>query len=501
MNPANRTAIRIGARMASSSATRFATRSASRIATRILPFAALLAVVLCSPALARGSRPHPSKLTYPAMQVTTPQSEEISLSNGLTGFLVEDHEIPVVDLVLLVRTYYPAKEKYGVNDMARWVMRNGGSAAWPGDRLNDELEFMAARVEIWGSDLNTQISCSCMKRDLPKVLEILADLVEHPTFPEEKVEMKRKTMLEEVRRRNDQPDEVGRREYAALLYGDHPYSWRTSTKSVSAITRDDLVGFHSAWFHPNNAILGVSGDVTKEEITSALEQALGGWAPAEVVVPVLPPLAEDRPAGVHYIEKDVNQAYIQMGHLGVNSNDPDRCAMDIANFILGGGSFTSWITEKVRNDEGLAYSASSRFGSDPFARGIFTASAQTKAEACGRAMTIMRELITRMQEQGPTAEEVKNAVDSYVNSQVFDYESKAQVVRRLVQLKFEGRPLDTPQRDMEAYSKMTVEDVRRAAKAHLRADRLTLLVVGDAKQFDRPLSDWGTVDQIQLRAE
>jgi predicted Zn-dependent peptidase len=466
----------------------------------IIILAAVLTVSFVSLAFS-GTRPRPSQLTFPSLKVTTPQVVDVSLSNGLAGFLVEDHEIPVVDVVLLVKTHFPDKEKYGLNDMVQWVARNGGTATWPGDKLNDELEYLAARIEVSGDNLSTIISTNCLKKDLPRILEIFSDIVRNPAFPEEKIEMRRKTVLEGIRRKNDEPNEVARREFAKLIYRDHPYAWETTTESVNAIKRDDLVNFHKTYFHPNNAIIGISGDVTKDEIVGALEKALGKWQRADVDVPKVPELKTTPAPSCNYTYMDINQAYITLGHQGINSNDPDRCAVNVMNFILGGGSFTSWIMEKVRSDEGLAYHASSRYSSDPWLRGVFTASAQTKADACSRATTIMIDQIKRMRNVGPTPEEVKKAVDSYVNSQVFDYESKTQVVRRLVQLRFEGRPLDTPQRDMETYSKLTVADIKNAAQKYLHPDKLTLLVVGDAKLFDRPLSDFGAVNEIKLEKE
>ena len=465
--------------------------------------AAVLAVSFGSSVFAGNApkRPHPSKLSFPSLKVTTPQVTDVSLADGLEGFLVEDHEIPVVDIVLLVKTYFPDRAKYGLNDMAQWVIRNGGSAAWPGDKLNDELEYLAARIEVYGDNLSTIISVNCLKKDLPRILDIFADLVMNPTFSDEKVEMRRQTMLEEIRRKNDEPNAVSRREFAKLIYGDNPYAWETTTESVNAIKKDDLVNFHKTYFHPNNAIIGISGDVTKDEIVAALEKVLGKWERADVTIPKVPDLTGAPEASCNYAYMDINQAYISIGHLGINSNDPERCAVNVMNFILGGGSFTSWITEKVRSDEGLAYHAGSRYSSDPWVKGMFTASAQTKADACSRATTIMLDQIKRMRDIGPSPGEVKKAIDSYVNSQVFDYESKSQVVRRLVQLRFEGRPLDTPEKDMETYAKLTVADIKKAAQEYLHPDKLTLLVVGNAKLFDRPLSDFGTVNEIRLEKE
>jgi zinc protease len=390
---------------------------------------------------------------------------------------------------------------YGLNEMAQWVIRNGGTEKWPPDKLNDELEFLAANIEVYGGNLSTMIAVNCLKKDLPRVLEIFGDLVMNPAMPGDKVDMKRKTMLEDIRRKNDEPNAVVRREFGKLVNGDHPYAWESTTASVNAITRDDLAKFHSTYFHPGNAIIGISGDVTKDEIVGMLDKAFAGWQKADVAIPKVPDITMAPAPSVNYAFMDINQAYLSLGHLGINANNPDRCAVNIMNFILGGGSFTSWITEQVRSDEGLAYSAYSRFSSDAFAKGIFTAAAQTKADACSRATTIIIEQIKKMRDTGPTAEEVRKAVDSYVNGQVFDSESKTQVVRRLVQLRFEGRPLDTPQKDMDTYAKLTVADIKAAAQKYLMPDKLTMLFVGNAKLFDRPLGDFGPVNEIKLEKE
>lgn len=465
-------------------------------------FITILAVVLAasfaSPLCAGKKRPHPSKLEYPPLELATPETIEIELTGGVEGFLIEDPEIPVVDVVMLIKTYYPDEAKFGLNEMAQWVIRNGGSEKWPSDKLNDELEFLAASVEVYGGNMSTYVYFNCLKKDLEQVLGIFADLVMNPAFPEDKVELKRKTMLEDIKRKNDQPRAIARREYFKLIYEGHPYGWDKGVGSVEAITRDDLVSFHKTYFHPNNALIGISGDVTRDEIVGLLNEALAGWERAEVTIPDVPEVAPPSAETYNYAYKDINQAYLMLGHLGINTNNPDRCAINIMNFILGGGSFTSWITERVRSDEGLAYSTGSRYGSDAFATGAFYAYAQTKADAYSRAFQLILEQIDRMINEGPTEEEVRNAVDSYLNSQVFDYESKNQIVRRLVQLEFQGRPLDSPERDMETYAKLTIDDIRRVAQEYLHPDKFTVFVVGDAEQFDRPLSDFGPVNVIEL---
>jgi len=467
----------------------------------VMFFSAIVIVSTASPLFAgKVTRPHPSTLTYPPLKISRPEAVKIALANGLEGFLIEDHELPLVDIELLVKTSFPEPKKYGLNEMAQWMMRNGGTAAWPPDKLNDELEFLAAWVGVSGDDLSTSITLNCLKKDLPRALEIFADLAMNTSFPKDKLEMKRETMLEDIRRRNDYPDAASWREFYDILYKSHPYGLETAPSSVRNITRRDLMAFHQRYFHPNNAIIGISGDVTKEEIVDALNRAFQGWQPADVAIPAVPEIIDTPGKNYNYAYMDVNQAYIMVGHLGINVNNPDRCALNIMNFILG-GDFSSWITKKIRNDEGLAYSAGSSFGSDPWARGIFRAYAQTKASDYSRSLKLIIEQIERMRTVGPTEEEFRKAVDSFLNSQVFKYESKDQVVHRMVYLRFQGRPLDSTERDMETYARLTLADIKRVAREYLHPEKLTVLVVGDADRFDRPLSEFGQVNVITLQKD
>jgi zinc protease len=461
-----------------------------------LGLAVLVAVAMTAPSACAAKRP--SDLTYPKIALETPKYEELQFANGMTGFFIEDHEIPVVNITMLVGTSRAPREKTGLNELAAWAIRNGGSGRWPADKMNEELEFVAASVEFRGEDRATTIRVDCLKKDLGLCLDILGDLLRDPALPEDKIDLRRQTMLENIRRENDDPREIAFREFGRIVYGDHPIAWTPTAESVQAITRDDLVAYHSAFFHPNNTIIGISGDVTRDEIVAALDKTFAGWEPAAVTVEPEPPLTPTYRPSVNYIHKDTNQGVIVIGHLGLNSRDENREAVQVMNSVLGGGSFTSRITQRVRSDEGLAYAASSRYTDDPWTYGLFTASSQTKSEATGRAIGLILDLIKDMQKNGPTREEFQTAVDRYLNVQVFEYESKARVVDRLVRLKWEGRPLDTPEREFRAIAKMTLDDAKKAAAEYLHPDGLTILVVGNAADFDQPLSNFGEVREISL---
>lgn len=458
----------------------------------------LLAVALLPwPALA-GRAKHPRDLEYPELALTTPEYEELAFDNGMTGFLIEDHEIPVVDIFMILSTSHAPKDKSGLNSLSAWVMRNGGSEDWPGERINEELEFVAANVELDGHGRYCSVRLNCLRKDLDLCLEVLGEILARPAFPEDKIELRRETMLERIRRENDDPRGIARREFARIVYGDHPRAWDPTIESVGAITRDDLIAYHDAFFRPNNAIVGIAGDVTAAEIAEAFDRAFEKWEPGPVTVEPEPTMELAFEPSLSYVEKEMNQAVIMIGHLGLNSNDENAEAVRIMNFSLGGGAFGTRITQRVRTEEGLAYAAYSVYQGTDENYGLFYASSQTRSDAVGRAITLITEIIAEMNAEGPTPDELELARESYLNQHAFEYENNSAVIRRLVQLRWEERPLDEPEREIEKINDLTLEDVRAAARDYLHPEGLAILVVGDESTFDQPLSNFGEVNRIEI---
>lgn len=457
------------------------------------------ALLLAATSFAGESLPtRPSELKAPPLKFTKPNLEEISLSCGLTGFLMEDHEIPVVTIQLRLPCTFAPKEKTGLVDLVGWALRNGGSTKVSADSLNSELEFRAASIETWADDDWVAVNLNCLTKDLDRTLELASDLIQHPAFPEAQLALKKKTMLEEVRRQNDEPREVNRREFRKVLFGDHPTTWEPTLKSVEGLTREDVVNFYKTYGVPKGGLIGISGDVKKSEIIAKLNAAFKSWSGGPATIPPYPTMAESVPASVNQVTKDINQAYIMIGHPGITEQNPDRPAVTLMNYILGGGGFKSWIVEKVRVEQGLAYDAGSRYRAAPRGMGAFSAICQTRAEAMSRSISTLLDLIRKMQSEGPAQEELERARTSLINSYVFTYENPSAIVDHALYLKFYGLPLDETERDLEAYKKLTLEDVKQAARKYLHPDRMAIVVVGDPARFDKPLSTWGKVNEIKL---
>jgi len=464
----------------------------------IAAFALVFACTIFAAAASFGEVP--KRLKFPPIEFKSPKVDTLAFANGLHGYLIEDHEIPIVNIVIKFRTTFPDQAKTGLNEIAGWAIRNGGSAAYSQDTLNDQLEFVGASIESYGGPYVGQISANFLTKDTDTVLAMLADIIKHPAFALDAIELKKKTTVEEIRRKADEPDNLGRREFAKLVYKNHPAGREATVKSVLGITRDDAADFHARYVRPDNAVIGISGDITRDEALARIEAFLGDWQPGGAV-PAVPEMDFEVVPTVNYIYKDLNQAYIWVGHMSMNAANPDLPVAEIMNYILGSGSFSSWIIKRVRSDEGLAYDAGSRFGASPWGYGLFTASCQTRSDAAMRALGIVIEQIEKMRTEGPGEGEVKTARDAFMNAQVFDYESSSRLIDQLVWYDIVGLPLDTLDREFRAYQAAALDDINRVARQYLHPEGLTILVVGNQDLFERPLSDFGKVNVIEIKEE
>ncbi|MGH9814285.1 MAG: M16 family metallopeptidase, partial [Candidatus Acidiferrales bacterium] len=260
--------------------------------TRRWPALLLLAAVALVCALPGAAQTPYKKLKYPPLKdLTLPQVERVELPNGLVLYLVEDRTLPKVEGYALIRTgtrFEPA-EKTGLADVLGEAMRTGGTRSRKGEEIDRLLENVGASVETGLSAAAGTASIFTLKEHLPLTLEILADLLRDPAFPDDKIELAMVQQRTAIARRNDDVGEIAAREFVKLIYGaDSPYARHPEYETLQNITRDDLVAFHRRYFQPSNVILGLWGDFDKAEVKKLVEQHFGSWPRQEVEVPPAP---------------------------------------------------------------------------------------------------------------------------------------------------------------------------------------------------------------------
>mgnify|MGYP001765315542 CR=1 FL=1 len=435
----------------------------------------------------------------PAFRIDKPLVYE--LKNGMTVFLMEDHEIPLIEVRARIRTgslWEPA-EKTGLADLVGTVQRTGGAGRMTGDEIDDFLANRAAVLETAiGPDAGTA-TMNCLKESFDDVFRVFADVLRAPSFSQDKLDLAKMQASARIARRNDSVMQILGREFPRLVYGtDSPLGRIQEHATIAAVTREDLVEWQRRFYVPNNVYLGIVGDFDTAEMKKKIQAAFGEWAkgPAASLPP--PSYRKGPNPGVWFIEKsDVNQAYVAMGHLGIEMKNPDYFAVEVMNEVLG-GSFASRMFSNVRSKKGLSYNVFGYVGSGFYHPGVLRAGLQTKAGSMAAGVEAVKAELVGIVENPPNDEEMKRAKDAILNSFVFNYDSKAKILGQQMTYAFYGLPADFLDRYRANIEKVTREDIARVAGKYVRPGQLTLLVIGRAEDFDRPLSSFGAVQNVDI---
>ncbi|HEY5975857.1 MAG TPA: pitrilysin family protein, partial [Geobacteraceae bacterium] len=305
--------------------------------------------------------------------------------------------------------------------------------------------------------------------------------------------------IEGIRRQNDDPKGIADRELMRALYAGHPLGRVPTTENITAISRDDLVAFHRRYFRPAGIMLAVSGDFRKDELVAKLNQLFAGWEPGPLDLPTVAKPATDEKPAILLAKKSVSQSVIRFGELGVDKNSPDIYALRVMDYILGGG-FTSRLTNEIRSNQGLAYHAGSRVDIGRRFVGTIVADTETKTESTAKTIGLLKQIVGGMAASPVTDQELDLAKNALINSFIFSFAKVDAVVNQQARLEFFGYPPNYLENYRDNLAKVTREDVLRVATTYLKPERFTLVVVGDDKKFDQPLSSFGTVKEIVLES-
>ena len=449
------------------------------------------------------AKPH-EELPFEPIEFKPPAPEKRVLSNGMQLYLLEDHELPLFSINGLIKTgdIYDPADKVGLSAIFASVMRTGGTMSREPDMLNEELESMAASVEVGMSREYGTVNLSTLAEDIEKGLEIFADVLRNPAFREDKLELRKQQSIERIRRRNDNPIQLAWRNFSALLYGtDHPFGWYTEMEGIESITADDLKAFHAKYYHPNNIRLAITGDFDTDTLIAQLEKVFEGWTSADIAFPDVPTVDAAAEPSVNYIFKDLPQTAMLIGHFGIKRTPdfPDFFALRVMNNILGEGGFTSRLMTEVREKHGLAYMVGSIMHTSYYTNpGEWFAYSQTRTDKTAEAISLIIDVVKGLRDVPVPAAELQRTKDSLINSFVFQFESSAQIAFQQLILDYRGYAPDFLEAYTDNIAKVTAEDVQAVAQKYLHPDALTIVAVGNQENFDRPLDEFGEVNEIEI---
>lgn len=457
--------------------------------------------------------PRPDQFKYPPLDFTPPKAADFRavLSNGLVVYIAEDHEIPWFEASILSpvmsggggggmgrggragmsgapqaggagggggRSFLEPLDKLGVDGLTGSIVRSGGTTTMTGDQINERMDFLAGSV--------TATSLSLHIRHVDEGLKIWMDLLNNPAFPEDRLQREKQAMLPGIRNRNRNISQVASRTFQRLVYGDgSPIVANPTDATVNGITHSDLVAWHKKYWGANNAILVVSGDFKKAEMLQKLEATFGTWRNAEKAAPPWPKPEQATRPGVYMVQPQgatPNQGIIQIGHIGLTRDDPDFPAVDMMNYTLGGGSFSSRITKIVRTDNGLAYTANSSVAAAIHYPGTIQAFCQTKNETVVFAAQLMLNEIERMRAGEVTEQDLKFAKAARLSAFPAMFSNVSGNIRNFASLELEGRPRVYYETYEAQYAKVTLADIKRVAAKYLRPEKLIIMVAGNIEE-------------------
>jgi zinc protease len=428
------------------------------------------------------------------------EPKRIQLPNGMVIFLQEDHELPLIDGTIRIRggSRDEPAAKVGLVDLYGEVWRTGGTKSQTGDQLDDFLEARAAKVETSGNADSSSIGWSCLKGDFDDVFKVVVDLLQNPEFRDDKLDLAQKAFEEAIARRNDNPASIAGRESTKLAYGaDNPYARQAEYATIDAVKREDLVKWHQSYVHPNNMILGIVGDFDASAMESKLRVAFGSWPKGPAAKKEEITFHPAKPGYYLVSKEDVNQSNIRLVGLGIERKNPDYFAIEVFNEVMGGG-FSSRLIQDIRTKRGLAYAVGGGIGTAFDHPGIVRFVMGTKSQSTAEAVQALFEDLADLQKHPITDDEIKRAKDSILNSFIFNFDTPEKVLRERMAYEFYGYPLDFLEQYRVGIEKASAADVNRVAAKYIHHDQLAVLVVGNPKDFDKPLSSLGPVTNVDI---
>jgi predicted Zn-dependent peptidase len=432
---------------------------------------------------------HPRELEFPKLVYDPPKAANYRhvLSNGVVAFLAEDHDLPLVNMAVLVRTgsYLDPKGKEGLAAMSANQMRSGGTTHMKAETFDEEAAFLAANLTSSMGDTQGVVNLNCLTKDIDRALELFFDMLENPGFQPDRIALYKDQIVQGLERRNDETESILVREWTRLIRGDKHFSTAWTTKpSIESITREDLLAFHKKYYHPGGFIFAVSGDFNSQEMTGKLEKFMQGWTASNEQVPAVPKPSYVPKPGVYMVNKpDVNQGQVTLGHLATTRDNPDFYALSIMDDILGGGGFTSRIMSRVRSDEGLAYSAGSNFGFGVYYDGVFQAGFQSKSDTCAQATAIVLEEIEKIRNQKVSQDELETAKNYAVEVFPRNFATAAAIAATFANDEYTHRKPDFWETYRDRIRAVTADDVLRVAKKYLAPEKLVILAVGNVEDM------------------
>lgn len=423
-------------------------------------------------------------LVSPAPAFAGRMADREVLPNGMVLLHEERSSLPIVRVVLAVKAGSIAErvEKAGLANLTAALL-NEGTEKRSSKEISDEIEFVGGELSTSGGADYVTVTLSVLKKDVDLGFDLLSDIILNPVFSEDEIKRKKAVIISSIMQQKEEPGIVASKAFKKAVFGNHPYGRPVegTEESLNAMTRRDIIDFHREYYVPDNAILSVVGDITKNELHSLLDRYFKGWAKKGMLEkPPLVPAPLSAPEIIK-IDKDLTQANIILGHIGIGRENPDFYAVSVMNYILGGGGFASRLMDNIRDNKGLSYDVHSFFSANKYG-GSFQAGLQTKNRTANAAIgEILKEMET-MRTEPVSDKELSDAKSYLTGSFPLRIDSNSKIASFLIAVEFYNLGLDYVDKYKNLIEAVTKDDVLRVAKKYLDTKDYVLVMVGNMKQ-------------------
>ena len=434
-------------------------------------------------------------------RVKLPPQVTVKLDNGLQLIMVEDHELELFTAALLIKsgaTFDPTG-KAGLANITNEMLRLGTTHR-SSEQIEFELDSIGAYLSISSNWDGTYVSIDAISKKFDQAMEIFSDIILNPTFPEEELSILKSRLLGEIKVRKDRPQTIASESFYKLLFSKHPYAQPLAgtEESVSSISREDIFAFYQKFFIPNNAVMVVAGDINPQQIKDKIAARFNQWKKGKLSEGRWALVAPPKGLNICLIDKpDLTQTEIRMGHLGISRDNKDYFPLQVMNYILGGGGFSSRLMKHIRSEKGYTYGISSSYSArklvGPFLISTFTPN-KTTINVIQESLDIVKDI----HNNGITPEELTSAKNYLISSYPSRFETISDVAYQILGIELYGLGKGYTETYQERIDQVTLEDIKRVAQKYLDTSNLLIVVVSKAEEVKSDLESLGKVEVIPL---
>ena len=432
------------------------------------------------------------------LKVKLPRAEEATLPNGLQVVLLRSTKVPTFNMQLVVLTgglADPADYR-GLAGFTASLLREGTAKRSSKD-ISEQVDALGATLTAGSglSSFTTNVTTAGLVENFDQTLDLFADVVRNPTFPQAEVTRYKTRTLSQLQLQRSIPQFLAAEQFSRAIYGtSHPASLIVPpAESINKVSSKDLMDFHAKYYRPNNAILAIVGDVTMKEIMPKIEKAFGDWQKGDVPAMTIPAAPSQGESRIYLIDRPGSvQTVLQLGTLGIERTSPDYFAVLLADRVLGGGP-SGRLFLNLREDKGYTYGAYSNFGGSKF-RGTWISSAEVRTDVTEGAMREFMNELNRLRDQAVSADELENAKRAIIGSFALSLEQPQSLLQNIITQKLYNLPADYWDTYPQKVSAITAADVQRVAKQYIDLGHLQVVAVGDASKAREVLQKYGKVE-------